>query len=885
MLNNISKYKYIRDTILYTEDNQARATIDDQVLGIRDQVCLPKLVDCFYLNELKSIHDTVLENTVDKPGWPVRYDEDVQYKLPEPQLGNYFDVDKLDQVQMSDDIFENKGGDNIDYDKFNKEFEAENNSYDNDIQGYEKTYKEEDQAERDKHEQKVLEFNNREKSINDRYNNTSQEYADALKKAQDDLDDNNQKWQKKVDDLLKEYQNGNINKGEFNTKRQQLENEFYDFKLDYYVAIQTAMLGFNDTNMAKLDELQMLEKERNDELKQFNQNIQTIKKNYDDKMKARSDQHKETGNDIYLRSNGQAGIIWSKNREKMEKDLQNLEFYNARNNVSNAIPWIPLNKREWFVEYNDRLYADWEKCIWRKETANMTKIQDGYMEQYSGRQSYDSIETEYGTLSGYTVSNNFSRWHSGDAVMVSRNYTNADPKASESSQFSFSYEYKLRVGNRHDQGNITEVKILGMINGYGEGSGGSENTGYHYGVVTAHKDSIAQEKYLNQIDEEDDTNVANLQDLEEKYNKAKYKLDNDLLINQDALKYKLDEDILKKEHDLNSQIREITGGKMQSISSLQLSANTMKFNGEDNTQLLNQINEQINELNDSIATAKEQYDKDVVELKKKYDDDKKKLDDDYVKELDKLNDEKRVKVDEENKRHDDRIKVIKDDYQKEYDKWNDDAQKEYTDKVNSAKQELDAFFDGYEAAKRSWDAGKVQQWNDKYAVDYPEAELSAGYSIIDNGVPLSVLGTFDERKDAWNAYVKAAYDWSVGWYGPTNAANDKYDTSVANANKELAIKLNEFDELNLNQREVWKFSINDFAVFADKFTDEQQTEFPSAWGEKGAFGFSALQVWIKTDYKANTGVEYPDYFEEDYPNGIEEGVQKIYINNDKIQNN
>ena len=101
-----------------------------------------------------------------------------------------------------------------------------------------------------------------------------------------------------------------------------------------------------------------------------------------------------------------------------------------------------------------------------------------------------------------------------------------------------------------------------MINGYGEGSGGSENTGYHYGVVTAHKDSIGQEKYLNQIDEEDDTNVANLQDLEEKYNKAKYKLDNDLLINQDALKYKLDEDILKKEHDLNSQIREITGGKM-----------------------------------------------------------------------------------------------------------------------------------------------------------------------------------------------------------------------------------------------------------------------------------------------------------------------------------
>lgn len=43
------------------------------------------------------------------------------------------------------------------------------------------------------------------------------------------------------------------------------------------------------------------------------------------------------------------------------------------------------------------------------------------------------------------------------------------------------------------------------------------------------------------------------------------------------------------------------------------------------------------------------------------------------------------------------------------------------------------------------------------------------------------------------------------------------------------------------------------------FTDEQQTEFPGAWGEKGAFGFTAIKVWIKTDYKANTGVDYPDY--------------------------
>lgn len=884
MLTDISKYKYIRDTILYTEDDQARATIDENVLGVRDQVCLPKLVDCFYLNELKAIHDNVLENTVEKPYWPVRYDEDAQYKLPEPPLGNYFDVDKLDQVEFADDIFENKGGDDIDYNKFYKEWQDENEAYHDDNQKYGKDYEKDTADERAKHEQKVLEFNNQEESIIDRYKNTSQEYADALKQAQDDLDDNYKKWMKKNEDLFEEWEKGDMKKGEFSTKRQELENEFYDFKLTYYGAIQAAMLQLNDTNMTETDELQKLEKRRNDELKEFNETMESLKKTFDDKMKEREEQHKETGNDIYLRSNGYVGVTWRQNREKMEKDLQDLEFYNARNNVSKAIPWVPLNRREWFIEYNNRLYADWEKCIWRKETANMSKVQDGYMEQYSGRSTYDSVETVYGTLAGYTVTNNFSRWHAGDAVMVSRNYTNDDPKASESSKYSFSYEYKIRVGNRHDQGNITAVKILGMITGYGEGSGGSENVGYHYGIVEAHKDSIAQEKFLTQIDEEDDTNVKNLQDLEKKYNEAKYKLDNDLLKDQDELKIKLDDEIEAKTRDLNSQIREMTGSRMQSISNTQLNANTAKFKGDDNTAYLKQINDTILELNENITQVREQHLKDIDELKKTYRDDQKKLNENYIKELDRLNDDNREKVDEENKRHSDKLKDINDDYREEYDKWNDDAEKEWDDKVDAAKEQLDAFFDQYEEAKQNWDEGKVQQWNDKYAEDYPSAKLEKGYSIIDNGVPIELLGTFDERKAAWNAYVKAADDWSIGWYGPTNSAIDKYDTAVANANKDLAIKLEEFERLNLNQREVWKFSINDFAAFADQFTDEQQTAYKSAWGEKGAFGFSALQVWIKTDYKANTGVEYTDYFEEDYPDGIEDGVQKRYINNDKILN-
>lgn len=294
-----------------------------------------------------------------------------------------------------------------------------------------------------------MDFNNREDAINERYKNTSKEYKDALDKAEEDLVEDNKQWNKLVEDLWNEFNRGEISKGEFNTRRQELENDFFEFRLKHYAAIQKAMLTFNDTNMEQLDELQNLEKERNEELKQFNENIDTIRKNYDNKVKEREELHKETVNGIYLSSNGSIGTPWNKNMQKLLKDLEELELYNARDNVDKAIPWIPLEKRDWFIEYNDRLYADWEKCIWRKEKSNISKVQDGYMEQYSGRTTYDAVETEYGTFSGYTVIDNYARWHGGDAVMMSRNYR-PDPKASESSQYSFTYDYKVRVGNRHD---------------------------------------------------------------------------------------------------------------------------------------------------------------------------------------------------------------------------------------------------------------------------------------------------------------------------------------------------------------------------------------------------------------------------------------------------
>lgn len=119
MLETIEDYIYIDDNILYKsstdsqgeETKEPRATIDTDVLGIREEVRLPRLVDYYYLNELSAIHSNSLSNSVTFK-WPVPF----KTKFPQPDLSKFADVDKLEEIDTDVyDICEMNGGEYPDY--------------------------------------------------------------------------------------------------------------------------------------------------------------------------------------------------------------------------------------------------------------------------------------------------------------------------------------------------------------------------------------------------------------------------------------------------------------------------------------------------------------------------------------------------------------------------------------------------------------------------------------------------------------------------------------------------------------------------------------------------------------------------------------------------
>lgn len=90
---------------------------------------------------------------------------------------------------------------------------------------------------------------------------------------------------------------------------------------------------------------------------------------------------------MYLKSNGNYGEPYFENYRKLEQDLNGISVYPAAQNVKKAIPWIPSSETDKFIEYNNRLMADWENCRFRRGSGvEMWKKIPGMMETYHSYQ-------------------------------------------------------------------------------------------------------------------------------------------------------------------------------------------------------------------------------------------------------------------------------------------------------------------------------------------------------------------------------------------------------------------------------------------------------------------------------------------------------------------
>lgn len=72
---------------------------------------------------------------------------------------------------------------------------------------------------------------------------------------------------------------------------------------------------------------------------------------------------------------------------KLDAGISASKVYPSALNIRKAIPWIPESDKEKFIEYNNRLMADWENCRLKMISTgyyDFSKKIGGMMESYEG---------------------------------------------------------------------------------------------------------------------------------------------------------------------------------------------------------------------------------------------------------------------------------------------------------------------------------------------------------------------------------------------------------------------------------------------------------------------------------------------------------------------
>ena len=160
--------------------------------------------------------------------------------------------------------------------------------------------------------------------------------------------------------------------------------------------------------------------------------------------------------------------------------------------MKKAIPWIPDSDVSKFIEYNNRLMADWENCRLKKTTSyEMWKKIGGMMEQYEGY-----------TPDGYTTS--FKRFVPTTAIMMKQEYRPYEGRNETSTYTAIDNTFRVRFGNRTQSGKVDRILVPIICQ-----AGGEDGTGNQYVLAEANFVKVLGENWLNRRDVEDDLHLKN----------------------------------------------------------------------------------------------------------------------------------------------------------------------------------------------------------------------------------------------------------------------------------------------------------------------------------------------------------------------------------------
>lgn len=379
MISNPEDYKKIRD-ILLSNGNDDRITIDNKVLHTREQCRISRNIDQYYLTELKSLYDANdLDNSIEFP-----YPMPLGTKLKQPDISKYIDKKKLDEVDFDvTDKWIYTGGKDPDLDALGRQDDELLDKQSEDMKDEGERWDEEQRELLEEHLEKLKNHQTKLEELEDEFKDISKDYEEKLGELNEENDEALKKLDEEKADINKDLSAGNIDIPTWNRLMHELEEKYYEQEKNFIrkrtgneIELYTKQADFGNRKYEILSD-------ENKENKDYDRDLSEKRDAHDEKVQDILDNTAKGRNSIFLKSNGSCGTTFDENFAKMKKDLLECDVYPAARNVDKAIPWISSKEVGNYIEYNNRLMADWENCRWKKVSVSFEKRIAGIMEHYT----------------------------------------------------------------------------------------------------------------------------------------------------------------------------------------------------------------------------------------------------------------------------------------------------------------------------------------------------------------------------------------------------------------------------------------------------------------------------------------------------------------------
>ena len=851
MLESKTDYKYIRDK-MFGSNSQTRVAIDADVLGTRAQKRINRNVDYFYLKEIDTLYNTeALQQSVE-----FAYPISTSNKLLTPKTDNYADKAKLDKLNVdSEDIFKYSGNEDPDYDALRQRLDTATDAYRKAIESALTTKNETIKALKEQYQEDLQAYASQTAALDAQLPGIETEYQSKLSSNDEDYKQQLSSLNERASEIDKQYRSNKIDLQAWNTQRSQLEDEYYDAYKDYFNGVEDAEAWRSTQKATVLSQKFEVHVSQLETTKKYNDDVAKANEQYATTVSQEQKKLNQTSQEIWTQSNGIVGSTYRENLQKVRDDIAALDIYQAYQHVDKAIPWIPKGTEDTYIEYNDRLFATWEKCTCLKAETELSRDVAAVMEHYSSSETFPSVTDDYTgvTYPGHTSTSSFKRILYGDFLSFEREYANDGEGASESSTYSVDdTTYSVRFGNRHQSGKIEKVVLVIQVEGSGE-----DGNGFKYALVDANFDKTVASDWLSKFDTAEDEHQIEIQKIDDKYAEdsqdLKFALDSDL----EALQFNYEKALRDLEWDYVQEKQSATQSWISGIDTTMQQANSLKASGKDNSSLLQQIRDSKTQYLEQISRLQQTFDQKRLDLSTKLSEDKTNRQQEYSDDLDALTSKMREDKNAEDSIYASKLEDLRNQYADSIAQAEQALQDEYDRTIANAAEERDSVYKANEERTNSLNTSLANLWNQKcdsegWGDDY---KVSDGYNFAGGPPSTPAAGTLEF--DKWYAQNFSLPLWNLQIQNDQaiDAAMDAYRTTEAEATYTKLQKSSQIERMDLSRRDRFTFSGGQFAGFASNFSKT----VTSGYGERYSGRVGAIAVFAVMKYGAETGGEYKDY--------------------------